>query len=205
MFTEKDKSLLASLAPLIGRHLQQFRHHLSKKDVFHMKHVGGILILSEDLQPLSCNRAALHWLNILRGWESIGSDAVPRPVRAVCTRAAAETADPAKTVISIPGHSCLSIKASRLDGFGPSGQIAVSFEPASPAETIPLIAEAYSLSGREKDIVYRVIRGLSTKAIGDELHISAYTVQDHLKSIFLKTGAGNRRELMWKLLDDVLE
>lgn len=57
-----------------------------------MKHVGGILILSEDLQPLSCNRAALHWLNILRGWERIGSDAVPRPVRAVCTRAAAETA-----------------------------------------------------------------------------------------------------------------
>ncbi|MEC0793020.1 hypothetical protein [Bacillus licheniformis] len=49
MFTEKDQSLLASLAPLIGRHLQQFRHHLPKKDVFHMKHVGGILILSEDL------------------------------------------------------------------------------------------------------------------------------------------------------------
>lgn len=104
--------------------------------------------------------------------------------RAVCTRAAAETTAPAKTVISIPGHSCLSIKASRLDGFGPSGQIAVSFEPASPAETIPLIAEAYSLSDREKDIAYRVIRGLSTKAIGDELHISAYTVQDHLKSFF---------------------
>ncbi|MCY8665520.1 LuxR C-terminal-related transcriptional regulator [Bacillus haynesii] len=205
LFTEKDKSLLASLAPLIGRHLQQFRHHLSKKDVFHMKHVGGILILSEDLQPLSCNRAALHWLNILRGWERIGNEAVPRPVRAVCTRAAAKTAAPAKTIISIPGYSALSIKASRLDGFGPSGQIAVSFEPASPAETIPLIAEAYSLSDREKDIAYRVIRGLSTKAIGDELHISAYTVQDHLKSIFLKTGAGNRRELMWKLLDDVLE
>lgn len=163
--------------------------------------------MSEDLQLLSCNRAALHWLNILRGWESIGSEAVPRPVRAVCTRAAAETTAPApaKTVISIPGHSCLSIKASRLDGFGPSGQIAVSFEPASPAETIPLIAEAYSLSDREKDIAYRVIRGLSTIAIGDELHISAYTVQDHLKSFFLKTGAGNRRELMWKLLDDVLE
>lgn len=52
MFTEKDQSLLASLAPLIGRHLQQFRHHLPKKDVFHMKHVGGILILSEDLQAL---------------------------------------------------------------------------------------------------------------------------------------------------------
>ncbi|MDI5788878.1 hypothetical protein PO124_12060 [Bacillus licheniformis] len=52
--------------------------------------------LSEDLQLLSCNRAALHWLNILRGWESIGSEAVPRPVRAVCTRAAAETTAPAK-------------------------------------------------------------------------------------------------------------
>uniref|UniRef100_UPI0034D953F2 helix-turn-helix transcriptional regulator n=1 Tax=Bacillus sp. GbtcB13 TaxID=2824758 RepID=UPI0034D953F2 len=62
-----------------------------------------------------------------------------------------------------------------MDGFGPSGQIAVSFEPASPAETIPLIAEAYNPSDREKGIVYRVTRGPSTKAIGDELHISAYT------------------------------
>lgn len=51
LFTEKDKSLLASLAPLIGRHLQQFRHHLSKKDVFHMKHVGGILICRKTCSP----------------------------------------------------------------------------------------------------------------------------------------------------------
>ncbi|MEC1439913.1 helix-turn-helix transcriptional regulator [Bacillus sonorensis] len=57
----------------------------------------------------------------------------------------------------------------------------------------------------EKDIAYRIIRGLSTKDIAEALHISAYTVQDHLKSIFLKTGSENRRELMWKLLDDVLK
>ncbi|MDI3410278.1 hypothetical protein QKW52_07225 [Bacillus sonorensis] len=41
--------------------------------------------------------------------------------------------------------------------------------------------------------------------MAEALHISAYTVQDHLKSIFLKTGSENRRELMWKLLDDVLK
>ncbi|MED1738579.1 LuxR C-terminal-related transcriptional regulator [Bacillus swezeyi] len=204
-FNEKERTLVASLAPIIGRHLQRLRHNRPKKDMFHMKHVGGILILSEDLIPLSCNQAALHWLNVLRGWEKIDSAVLPRPVRAVCSRAVAETDSPAKTVISIPGQCFLSIKASRLDGLGPSEQIAVSFEPASSAETIPLIADAYGLSEREKDIAYRIIRGLSTKDIADDLHISAYTVQDHLKSIFLKAEAGNRRELIWKLLDDVLE
>ncbi|QHZ49228.1 LuxR family transcriptional regulator [Bacillus sp. NSP9.1] len=203
-FHEKDRSLLASLAPIIGRHLQRFRHQKPKKDLFHMKHAGGILIMSKELRPISCNDAALHWLNILRDWEKIGGTSIPRPIRAVCSRAAAETDDPAKTVISIPGRPLLSLKASRLDGFGPSGQLAVSFEPASPADTIPLVADAYGLSEREKEIVYRIIRGLSTKDIADDLHISVYTVQDHLKSIFLKMKAGNRRELLWKLLDDVL-
>ncbi|MCY7857160.1 helix-turn-helix transcriptional regulator [Bacillus sonorensis] len=204
-FHKKERSLLASLAPVIGRHLQRLRHQAPKKNLFHMKHAGGILILSENVRPISCNEAALHWLSVLRGWEKIGGASIPRPIRAVCSRAAAETDDPAKTVISIPGQPLLSIKASRLDGFGPSGQIAVSFEPASPAEAIPLIADAYGLSEREKDIAYRIIRGLSTKDIAEALHISAYTVQDHLKSIFLKTGSENRRELMWKLLDDVLK
>ncbi|WFE14469.1 hypothetical protein P4829_01330 [Bacillus atrophaeus] len=37
------------------------------------------------------------------------------------------------------------------------------------------------------------------------MHISAYTVQDQLKSIFAKTETGSRRELMWKMLSYVLE
>ena len=43
---------------------------------------------------------------------------------------------------------------------------------------------------------------MSTKQIGDRLHLSAYTVQDHLKSIFTESGAGSRGELTARLFLD---
>jgi len=45
-----------------------------------------------------------------------------------------------------------------------------------------------------------VLRGASTHAIVAELHLSAYTVKDHLKSIFDKTGVRSRRDLVAQIL-----
>ena len=72
----------------------------------------------------------------------------------------------------------------------------------APAELAPLIADAYGLTDRERRITELVAQGYPTNVIGSRLHLSAYTVQDHLKSIFDKTGTGTRGELVARLFFD---
>jgi DNA-binding CsgD family transcriptional regulator len=47
-----------------------------------------------------------------------------------------------------------------------------------------------------------VARGFPTSEIAGRLHLSAYTVQDHLKSIFEKSGTGSRGDLVARLFFD---
>jgi len=66
-------------------------------------------------------------------------------------------------------------------------------------DVAPLMASAYGLSPRERAVTRLVARGLATTAIGAELHLSPWTVQDHLKAIFGKVGVRSRGELVARL------
>ena len=89
----------------------------------------------------------------------------------------------------------LVVRASRLDGDAAAGQTAIVLAPAAPVEVAPLIMDAYALTQRERELTGLVLRGMSTKQLGAALRISQLTVQQHLKSIFDKTGVRSRREL----------
>jgi len=58
------------------------------------------------------------------------------------------------------------------------------------------LARRYGLSGREEEIAGFVIAGELNSAIAERLFISVYTVKNHIHSIFGKTGAKNRIDLM---------
>jgi DNA-binding CsgD family transcriptional regulator len=78
-------------------------------------------------------------------------------------------------------------------------RVAIIFEPVPARDLAPLIADAHGLSDRERALTELVAHGLPTDAIGRRLHISPWTVQDHLKAIFEKVGVTTRGELVARL------
>jgi DNA-binding CsgD family transcriptional regulator len=93
------------------------------------------------------------------------------------------------------------LHASRLTGQdGDAGQIAVIIEPAMPLEVASLIMRAYGLTERERAVTGLLCTGRTTAQITAELLISQNTLQDHLKSVFDKTGVRSRREVMATIL-----
>ena len=82
---------------------------------------------------------------------------------------------------------------------GGSRRVAVIVEPAHPARIYPLLMSAYGLTERERDVTRLILQGSSTAQIAAELVVSENTVQQHLKSIFDKTGVRSRRDLVAKV------
>ena len=78
-------------------------------------------------------------------------------------------------------------------------RVAVILAPAHPARIHPLLESVYGLTNREREVTRLVLEGCTTREIADTLVLSPHTVQQHLKSIFDRTGVRSRRELVAKV------
>ena len=72
----------------------------------------------------------------------------------------------------------------------------------SCSEVLPIIAEAYELSLRERQITQCIARGAGTGEIAQLLHLSPHTVRDYVKALFEKLGVSSRGELVAKLFTE---
>jgi len=166
----------------------------------------GLVLLAADNTVEMTNGAADHWIDELGGGDRPAAQ-LPVVIRAVAnqTRRAAAgdppTDGPAWARVRTRTGRWAVVHGSLLND-GRGSRVAVLLEAARPAELAPLIADAYGLTERERLVTELVARGFSTSEIAARLHLSAYTVQDHLKAIFDKSGTGSRGDLVARLFFD---
>ncbi|GAA2883167.1 LuxR C-terminal-related transcriptional regulator [Pseudonocardia halophobica] len=161
----------------------------------------GVLLVSDDLALVASTPEARALAELLDD----GPGELPVAVQAVAAALLAAERDRGPTPLGCtvrtrPG-GWVRLSASRLTGpAGGTGLVSVVLDSTGPGSTTAARLAAHALTPREAEVATLVLRGRSTREISAALLISAHTVQDHLKSVFDKTGVRSRRELVGLLL-----
>jgi DNA-binding NarL/FixJ family response regulator len=95
------------------------------------------------------------------------------------------------------------LKRSTSDSLVPALRAVASGQPWVPDEVAGRLASRKSfeeLTPREIDVLNELAKGLSNKLIADSLHITEYTVKDHVKNILAKLRVSDRTEAVTEAL-----
>ena len=160
----------------------------------------GLVLLTADGSVAGVNDSAGRWLEDLGG-QPDGSD-LPVEIRALAVRLRhLDSRDPElpRVQVRLRNGRWAVLHASWMQSHA-DGTIAVIIEAAPAADVAPIIMAAFGLTRREQTISGLVCQGLSTRHIAARLHLGADTVQDHLKSVFGKTGVHSRGQLVAAIL-----
>jgi DNA-binding CsgD family transcriptional regulator len=159
----------------------------------------GLVVIGAGLSVESASPEAERWLDELSG----ESGRVPVVVLSVASRVGSAGTDDGPPVARLradTGRWFLLHGTSMTTQAG--RRTAVIIQPVARARIASVLMAAYGLSHREREITRLVLVGRSTAHIADELVLAPVTVQQHLKSIFAKTGVHSRRDLVGTVFGD---
>ena len=132
---------------------------------------------------------------------------VPTPVLALAgfTRSRSHDPDRQPDTVAVPTPSgWITLHASLPEGSA-DGRVAIVLERTASPQTTAIRLEAHGVTAREREIATLLAHGLTNPEIAARLVLSLYTVQDHIKNLFEKTGVSSRQELVARIfLDDYL-
>jgi DNA-binding NarL/FixJ family response regulator len=199
-FDEDEEAFLQSVVPLLA---DGFRRALLLTAALPSEAPDGpgIVVFDEHEDVESVSEAGSRWLAELSesGCDHLAIRAVAVRARRAGNEGATERSARARAYTR--SGRWLTLHGTRLQT--PAGErIAVVIEPSRPHEIAPIILHAYGLSDREREVAQLCLQGWSTAAIANRLHLSPYTVQDYLKSIFSKAGVRSRRDLVAKIFNE---
>jgi DNA-binding CsgD family transcriptional regulator len=201
-FTEEEKAFIQATSPVLADGVRcALLIGQAREPEF--TDSPGLLILGDNWDLESATPGAQRWLAELPDgdWDAgqLPSSVIALAARTMrIARNPHQGADIAVSRVLTRGGIWVVLHGACLTSTGVP-RIAVIVEPAHPSRIYPLLMSAYGLTEREKDVTRLVLQGASTTQIAAELVVSPHTVQQHLKSIFDKTGVRSRRDLVGKL------
>jgi DNA-binding NarL/FixJ family response regulator len=209
-FSPEEVAFVETIAPVVGRALRcSLVSHPARSTA---ARGPGIAVVDANNRLVSATPEALAWFDDLESAYRIADPVLGRDVPSEVTVAALEararaaagaTVAATRTRARTRSGVWLLLHASCLQrADGTAADAAVVIEPAKASEVAPLIVDAYELTPREVDVTRALARGLTTNEIAGELHLSRYTVQDHLKAVYEKVGVSSRGELVAKMFAD---
>jgi DNA-binding CsgD family transcriptional regulator len=201
MFAEPDKEFLRAIGPHLAAGARSAMTFGEATDP-EVPDGPGLVVIDSDWQVRSATSRAEHWLSRLPDGYVVGGR-LPASVLAVAAqglqdRKQHEPSTVAFSRVRATDGTWLLLHGAPLEG-DDQPRVAVIIEPAHPARIYPLLVSAYELTEREREIVQLVLTGSSTTEIAQALVVSPLTVQNHLKSVFEKTGVRSRRDLVGKI------
>lgn len=214
-FTDRETALIGRLAPHLAAGLKAAMLRAPGPRAAIAPSGPGVLILDQRGRVTQHTPAAEYWLRRLSdlpvGWQEGHGlptavwTAVAQLHRGLHPETDADRLRVPCVRARTPSGEWIELQAAlgeRRDG--QLADVVMVIEPLGPREIAWLRLAAYHLSPREQEVADLVARGATTRQIGRALCIAEYTVQDHLKHIFDKTGVHSRRELLQCLYLDSL-
>jgi DNA-binding CsgD family transcriptional regulator len=202
-FSTEECAVMQTFAKIVTPTLRQglastFSHPMS---TLSQDSGPAVLLLSDDLDLLTQTPQTDAFLRAL-----LPTDAGSSPVPAAAYNVAAQLLacehhvdqHPPWTRVHLRDGVWVTLRAARIDRkseLDPTS-IAVSIELTRPNERSALYARVAGFTERESELLHHLVGGSDTRALADRLFMSEHTVQDHLKSMFAKTGVNARRMLI---------
>lgn len=211
-FGGTDAEFIGSLAaPLTGALRRCQARTFVEPSAPHRRDAGPVVLtLDEDLRITSRTAASQAWLDLLLPPEP-DERAIPASVYNVAAQLlAAENGiddHPASARTHLAGGYWLTLRAARLSSDEKQGALAgrgatvvVTIEETSATGRLNLFSRAFGLTARERELLGLLATGSDTRAMARQMLVSEHTIQDHLKSIFAKTGARDRVTVLSRAL-----